>query len=170
MALPNSLKNFNIYVDGRSFAGVAEEVKLPKLSRKVEEFRGAGMDGPVEIDLGQEKIEIEVTCGGFVVEAFKSYGTTKANAVMLRFSGAYQRDDTAEVLAVEIVVRGRYSEIDPGNAKGSDSGKATLKLALSYYKLTVDSEDVIEIDLPGFIFKVDGEDRLEAQRKAIGLA
>ena len=170
MALPNSLKNFNVYVDGVSFAGVAEELKLPKLTRKMEEYRGAGMDGPVQIDLGQEKIEIEVTCSGFVVDAFKAYGSTKVNAVMLRFSGGYQRDDSADVIAVDIVVRGRYSEIDPGNAKSSDPGKATLKLALSYYKITVDSKDLIEIDLPGFIFKVDGEDRLEAQRKAIGLA
>ena len=170
MALPNSLKNFNVFDDGNSFMGVIEEVKLPKLSRKMESFRGGGMDGEIEIDLGQEKLEIEQVCGGFVLDAYKAYGITKASGVLIRFAGAYQRDDTAAVQAVEIVVRGRHKEIDPGDAKGGDKGKTTVKSTLTYYKLTVDSSDVIEIDLINFIFKVDGTDMLEAQRKAIGLA
>lgn len=170
MALPNSLKNFNAFLDGVSYMGVAEELKLPKLSRKLEEFRGGGMDGPVGIDLGQEKLEMEAVFGGFVETVFKKYGAATANAVMLRFAGAYQRDDTGEVKAVEIVTRGRYQEIDTGDAKGGDKGKTTVKLSLSYYKLTVDGKELLEIDLLAMIFKVDGKDMLEAQRKAIGLA
>lgn len=170
MALPNALKNFNVFNEGQSFMGIIEEVKLPKLSRKMEDFRGGGMDGPVEIDLGQEKLEIEQICGGFVVDAFKQYGVTKANGILLRFAGAYQRDDTAAVQAVEVVVRGRHKEIEGGDAKGGDKGKTTIKSALSYYKLTVDGAEIIEIDLLAFIFKVEGKDMLAEQRKAIGLA
>lgn len=170
MALPNTLKNFNAFNDGKSFMGLIEELKLPKLSRKMEEFRGGGMDGPVDIDVGQEKLEIEQVCGGFVVDAYKAYGLTKAAGVLIRFAGAYQRDDTGDVMAVEIVVRGRHKEIDPGDAKGGDKGKTTIKSTLTYYKLTVDGKEVLEIDLLSFLFKVDGTDMLEAQRKAIGLA
>jgi uncharacterized protein len=170
MGLPNALKNFNLFNEGRSYMGEVEEVKLPKLSRKLEDFRGGGMDGPVGIDLGQEKIELEFTCGGFMEDVFKQYGTTKANGVMLRFAGAYQRDDTGDVKAVEVVVRGRHQEIDPGDGKSGDKGKTSVKSALSYYKLTVDGKELVEIDLLGLIFTVDGKDMLEAQRKAIGLA
>lgn len=169
MALPNSLKNFNVYNDGKNFMGIIEELKLPKLARKFEEFRGGGMDGPVSLDMGQEKLEIEQICSGFVLDAYKAYGATKAAGVMLRFAGAYQREDTGEVQAVEIVVRGRHQEIDGGDAKVGDKGKTTIKSALTYYKLTVDNEEIIEIDLLNFVFKVDGTDMLEAQRKAIGL-
>lgn len=170
MALPNALKNFNLFNEGRSYMGVAEELKLPKLARKMEKFRGGGMDGEVEIDLGQEPLELEWTCGGFADEVFKQFGVTKASGVMLRFAGAYQQDDTGTVKAVEIVVRGRHQEIDSGDAKGGDKGKTTIKSVLTYYKLTVDGKEVIEIDLLAFVFKVDGKDMLEAQRKAIGLA
>lgn len=170
MALPNALKNFNVYNDSRSYMGVIEEIKLPKLSRKMEEFRGGGMDGPVEIDLGQEKLELEQICGGFVADVYRQYGISKASGVMLRFAGAYQRDDTAAVQAVEIVVRGRHKEIDPGDGKNGDKGKTSIKSTLTYYKLIVDGEDVIEIDLLGMVFRVGGEDMLEEQRKAIGLA
>lgn len=170
MALPNSLKNFNAFNDGKSFMGIIEEIKLPKLSRKMDEFRGGGMDGPVEIDLGQEKLEIEQICGGFVVDAYRAYGMTKAAGTLIRFAGAYQRDDTGTVQAVEVVVRGRHKEIDPGDGKGGDRGKMTIKSALSYYKLTVDGEEIVEIDLLSFIFKVNGVDMMAKQRSAIGLS
>lgn len=170
MALPNSLKNFNAFNDGVSFMGVIEELKLPKLSRKFEEFRGGGMDGPVSLDMGQEKLEIEQICSGFVLDAYKAYGCTSASGVMIRFAGAYQREDTGDVQAVEIVVRGRHQEIDGGDAKVGDKGKTTIKSALTYYKLTVDGKEVIEIDLLNFVFKVDGKDMMDKQRKAIGLA
>lgn len=169
MALPNSLKNFNAYNDGVNFMGIIEELKLPKLSRKFEEFRGGGMDGPVSLDMGQEKLEIEQVCSGFVLDSYKAYGATKAASVMTRFAGAYQREDTGEVQAVEIVTRGRIQEIDPGDAKVGDKGKTTIKMALTYYKLTVGGEEIIEIDLLNFVFKVNGVDMLESQRKAIGL-
>lgn len=169
MALPNSLKNFNVFNEGKSFMGIVEELKLPKLSRKMEDFRGGGMDGPVELDMGQEKLEIEQICGGFVVDAYSQYGCTKVAGIMLRFAGAYQREDTGDVLAVEIVVRGRHKEIDGGDAKSGDKGKTSIKSVLSYYKLTVDGKEIIEIDLLGMIFKVNGVDMLEKQRKAIGL-
>ena len=83
MALPNSLKNFNVFNDGVSFMGVVEEVKLPKLSRKMESYRAGGMDGEIELDLGQEKLELEQVCGGFVLDAYKAYGATKAAGVLM---------------------------------------------------------------------------------------
>lgn len=169
MALPSVLKNFAAFNDGVSYIGIIETIKLPKLSRKMDEFRGGGMDGPVDIDLGQEKLEIEQECAGFVVEAYKAYGCTKIAGKMIRYAGAYQRDDTGDVQAVEIVVRGRHKEIDPGDGKVGDKGKTGIKSALTYYKLTVDGKEVIEIDLLNFVFKVDGVDMLAEQRKAIGL-
>jgi P2 family phage contractile tail tube protein len=170
MGLPSVLKNFNVFNDGNSYMGLAEEVKLPKLARKMDDFRGGGMNGPVEIDLGQDKLELEFTCGGIVKQVFEQYGTCKVDGVMLRFAGAYQRDDTCAVQALEIVVRGRHKEIDMGDAKAGDKGKFVVKSTLTYYKLTIDNEEVIEIDILNMIEKVGGKDRLEEQRKAIGLA
>ena len=39
-------------------------------------------------------------------------GIARHDGVMLRFAGAYQRDDTGQVDAVEVVVRGRHEEIE----------------------------------------------------------
>ena len=39
----------------------------------------------------------------------------------------------------------------------------------SYYKLTVDGAEIIEIDLLNFIEKIDGVDMLDKQRSALGI-
>lgn len=169
MALPRKLKNMNMFNDGVSFVGVASEVVLPKLTRKLEEFRGAGMNAPVEADLGMEKLEAEHTYAGLVREIFNQFGLARVDGVLLRFAGAYQRDDTGDVDAVEVVMRGRHSEIDGGSSKAGDDTEFKVKSSLSYYKLTINNEVVIEIDILNMIELVNGEDRLADQRAAIGL-
>ncbi|NUT17447.1 MAG: phage major tail tube protein [Cupriavidus sp.] len=169
MALPRKLKNFNVFADGVSHVGEVEEITIPKLVRKVEEYRGGGMNGPVDIDLGSEKLELETTYGGFMREPLKQYAVTGIDAALVRFAGAYQRDDTGAVDAVEVVVRGRHTELDFGNAKAGENSQFKVKSSLSYFKLTVNSEVWIEIDHVNFIEVVFGVDRLAEQRRAMGL-
>ena len=169
MALPRILKHFNVFADGVTHAGEVEEIDLPKLTRKVEEYRAGGMNGPVEIDLGNDKLELETTYGGLMREILQQYGTTTIDGAMLRFAGAYQREDSGEVDAVEIVVRGRHTEITFGKGKTGAKDPFKVKSSLTYYKLTVNGEEWIEIDHVNFIERVFGKDRLAEQRKAIGL-
>lgn len=73
--LPKILKNFNVFVDGRGFAGRAEEITLPKLTIKTEEFLGAGMSAPVEVDMGMEKSDkhkLMITIGAALSGTFES--------------------------------------------------------------------------------------------------
>lgn len=169
MALPRKLKNFNLFGDGESYLGQVVEVKLPTLTRSMEDYRGGGMAGPVKIDNGQEAIELEHKYGGLMRPILRQYGITRHDGVMLRFAGAYQRDDTGGVDAVEIVIRGRHSEIDAGTAKAGDDTEFTVKTSVSYYKLTINGVTEIEIDLINMIETVGGIDRLAAQRRAIGV-
>lgn len=168
MALPRKLKNMNLFGDGESFLGQVVEVKLPTLTRSMEEYRGGGMSGPVDIDNGQEKIELESKFGGLMRSVLRQYGATRHDAVQLRFAGAYQRDDTGAVDAVELVVRGRHSEIDAGTGKPGDDTEFTVKTSCSYYKLVINGTTEIEIDFVNMVEIVGGVDRLAAQRRAIG--
>nr|WP_262363471.1 phage major tail tube protein [Xylella fastidiosa] len=51
------LKHLNLFIDGKGYAGQVEEINLPKLTLKTEEFRGGGMLAPVELTMGLEKLE-----------------------------------------------------------------------------------------------------------------
>lgn len=168
MSMPSKLKNLNLFNDGASYLGLVTEFKLPTLTRKMEEYRAAGMLGPIDIDLGQEKIEVEWKCGGLMRDVLRQYGAAQHNAVQLRFAGAYQREDAADVDAVEIVIRGRHSEIDAGTGKVGDDTEFSVKTTASYYKLSINGRTEIEIDMVGMVFIVNGVDQLAAQRRAIG--
>lgn len=169
MGFPQKLKNFNLFNDGDSYMGQVGEINLPKLTRKMEEWRGAGMGRPVKADMGGEALQMDWTVGGLMRQVFEQYGVTTHNGVQLRFAGAYKAEDQADPIAVEVVIRGRHSELDPGSSKMGDDTAFKVTTEVSYYKLTMDGQDVIEIDVMGLIEKVNGVDLMAKERAAIGL-
>lgn len=169
MGFAAKLKSMNIFREGASYLGIATEATLPKLARKFEGFRAAGMDGEIDIDMGMEKLEFEWTLGGIVADAIGGFGALTHDAELLRFAGSYQAEDTGQIIPVEIVVRGRHQEIDMGTAKPGGDTEHKYKTSCSYYKLIVNGREVVEIDVPNMIFRVNGIDRLAGHRAAIGL-
>ncbi len=169
MALPRKLKAFATYVDGTNYMGEMPEVTLPTLSRKLEEYRGGGMNGPIELDLGQEKMEAELKGSGWVAGLTSKWGAAGHDAVMLRFAGAVQSDDNNAVVPVEVVMLGRLTERDPGSAKAGELTERTYKYSLTYYKETVDGQVDIEIDLVNMVENVGGVDNLAGVRSALGI-
>lgn len=169
MALPRKLKNFMLFNSGLAYQGEVPELVLPKLTRKTEDYRGGGMNGPVKSDMGMEALEMDWTAAGYLVDVLKQWGAIRHDGVMLRFAGALQADDAEAVIPIEVVVRGRHTEVDFGTAKAGEKTEIKIKTAISYYKLTVEGATVIEIDFVNMVEIVDGNDLMEAVRAAIGL-
>ena len=171
MALPRKLKNINLFNDGNSYLGVVKSITLPPLTRKMEAYRGGGMNGSVKADLGMadDGIQFDWKTGGLDLISLKQFGAVNASGVALRFSGPFQQDDTGETSTVEIVVRGRHESIEMGDAQGGEDTEHSIKTTCTYYTLTVDTEEIIEIDLLNFVEKVNGVDMLEKQRSALGI-
>lgn len=158
MGLPNKLKDQRLYVGGNRYAGEIPEVVLPKLAIKTEAYRGGGMLGEVDIDMGLEKLEAEVTVGGLVADLFRSFGALAHDAELLRFAGAYQAEGGGTQLA-EATMRGRIAEIDMGSAKPGADTEHKFKYTLTYYRLDLDGTNAVEIDVVGGTYLVFGVDR-----------
>ena len=169
MALPRKLKNLMLFNAGLAYLGEVMSVTLPKLTRKFDEYRGGGMDSPVKIDMGGEAMDLEWVCGGPMRDVLRQYGAIGVADVQLRFAGAYQNEDTGEVDAIEIVVRGRHEEIDMGEQKPGEGSDFKVKTAVAYYKLTWNGVTEVEIDVLGMVFIVGGVDRLAEIRGALGI-
>lgn len=169
MSLPKKLKNFNLFVNGESYVGQIPEVNLPKLSRKTEDYRAGGMNGPVESNLGMEKLELQWTAAGYIKSMLAQWGTGTVGGVLLRFAGALQADDDAAVNSLEVTVRGYHKEMDPGKAAAGEKTEIKVTSALSYYKVSLNGQPIIEIDLVNMIEIVDGKDLMADIRAAIGL-
>ena len=172
MALPRKLKHMNMFNDGNSHMGIATTVTLPNLARKIEAYRAGGMDGPVGADLGgaDELMKVVWKVGGYDLIVIRQYGHPRADGVQLRFAGSIQRDDSGEVSAVEVVMRGRHESLNFGDSTTGSDTEHEITTVLTYYKLTIDGRVEVEIDRLNFIFIVDGVDLLAEHRKAIGLA
>ena len=123
------------------------------------------MNATVKVDLGfgDDGLAIESTFGGLELLTLRQFGMEKIDGVYTRFAGAYQRDDTGEVDAVEVVVKGRHEEIDMGDQEPGEDTEHKVVTNCTYYKLTVNGVVEIEIDILGFKETIGGVDRLEKQ-------
>ena len=164
MALPRKLKHLNLFNDGNNWQGIVESLTLPKFTRKFEKYRGGGMPGAVDIDLGLDDgaLDTEFSIGGTELLLFKQMGAATVDGIQLRFTGSIQRDDTGEVQAVELVVRGRHKELDSGEWKTGESNTTKVSSTNSYAKLTINGEVLYEVDLVNMVEIVGGTDLMEA--------
>ncbi len=169
MALPPKLKDLMMFGSGLAYLGQVASFTLPKLTRKLDDWRGGGMDGVIKIDLGSEAMEAEWSLGGPMRDVLAQYAVVGVAGVGLRFACAYQQDDTGEVVSVEVEVRGRHEEIDMGEQKLGEGGEFKVKTAIAFYRLVWNGVTLIEIDVLAGTLIVDGIDRRAEIRAAIGI-
>ena len=167
--LPKILRNFNVFVDGRGYAGKIDEITLPKLTIKTEEYRSGGMDLPVSIDMGMEKLEADFTFAEYDSELFRLFGLIDGNSVALTLRGGMQGSGSNNIEAVVINLRGIFKEFDFGSWKPAE--KATLKcsVAAHYYKLTISGQELIEIDAENMVRRINGIDQLALLQTVLGI-
>lgn len=169
MALPKKLKFFQLAADGVGYLHEVPEITLPTLARNMVDYQSGGMDTPLKSDMGGQPLSMEWTSGGILADVFAQFGAQTHDAVALRFSGAYQSDDSEATQAVQIIARGRHSEIAPGTAKKGEDTTIKVTSELSYYRLTIDGKDIVEIDVMNLVYKVNGVDLYADHRAALGL-
>ncbi|MEZ0150132.1 MAG: phage major tail tube protein [Candidatus Reddybacter sp.] len=169
--LPKKLKNFNLFTDGDNLVGIVDEITLPNLQRKFEEIRPGGFNAPVDTDMGMQKMEASFKLHEIAARILRQFGVATVDGVALRFLGAAVSDGgDASTDAIEVIMRGRYSGLElPSGYKAGESGMLGVTASLTYFKYVVNGETLIEIDIINMLERVNGEDRLAAQRAALGL-
>ena len=122
--IPRVLKNFSLFVDGRGLAGTIQTLTLPTLTTKMEEFRGGGMDAPVELDMGMEKLEGTFELAEYNPDIIALFGLASADT-RLTARGAMRRDGENAVAAV-VNMTGSIKELDPGDWTAGDMSTGTF--------------------------------------------
>ena len=168
MPIIDILRNINLFVDGRGYAGRVEEFDPPKLTIKTEEYRAGGMDAEVELDMGMEKLETTLTISGIDKEVVKLWGVYTSASTPLTLRAALV-DEDGTVTPVEIRMRGKVKELDFGTWKPGEKAPLKWMVALRYYKYTQGGEVIHDIDVENMKRVVNGTDQLQAQRQALGI-
>ena len=166
--IPNVLKNFNLFVDGRGYAGIVEELNLPKINLKLEEHRVGGMDSPIQLTQGIDKLESDFTLSEYDQLVIQEFGLADGAQVPLKFRGGLDNEDGA-VTPVEVTLTGSWNDLDLGNWKAGEKAPLKIMVAVRYYKLVIGGQDLIEIDVLNMVRSINGVDQLADMRAAIGL-
>ena len=166
-AVPKVLKNFNLFIGGVGFAGLCEEVKLPDMKIKMEEHRAGGMDMPVAIDLGMDRMEMGFTLAEHAPGVFKVFGLRSGIAVSLMFRAALV--DDANVVPYQIIANGMPTDVRLGTVKNGSISKMEATVSLRNFQLSLNDKILIDVDVDLMTRVIDGVDQMGAIRNAIGL-
>lgn len=167
--LPRILKNFNLFVNGKGLAGVADEIELPEISIKTDDFRAGGMDADTEIDMGTEKMTAKWKLADPDADVLSLVGLTSGNSARVIAKGAYVRDSDGAKIAVVAELAGRVKKGGLGQWKSGSKADNDCEMTVNYYRLTIGGREVWEIDVENMIRRIGGVDQLAAIRAMIGM-
>lgn len=168
MPANNVLKNFNLFVDGRGYAGQGEEYTPPVLQIKQEEWRGAGMDAPEQIDMGMEAIETSFNLLSYDPNILGLFGLVPGGQVGVIIRGALQ-GPAGVVTPVQHIMRGKVSTMDSGSWKPGEKPMLSCTMSLHFYSLIHGGREIHTIDIRNYIRRINGVDQLAGMRAALGV-
>ena len=168
MAARDVRKNFNLFVDGRGYAGQADEFNPPKLTLQTEEFRAGGMDLPIDVTMGMEKLVCDFSLKAYDRNVLALFGVVQGASVPLVVREALESFD-GTVTPVVHTMRGKITELDPGTSKPGELPLLKVTMSLTYYKMQHGGSVVHEVDAENMIRIINGVDVLAAIRGALGI-
>ena len=165
MAYPRTIRNYNAFIDGRTYFGRCTEAKLPAITLTTVNHRGAGMDAPMAIDMGMERMEAELSFAEWAPELITMIGTRVP--IVLRPGEMGEEDFQATGFTATL--RGRITMIDPGQLQGGNESPLKLTQAVDYYRLQREDVELFEIDVENGKRVIGDIDQLADLRRAMGV-
>ncbi|HSD03593.1 MAG TPA: phage major tail tube protein [Gaiellales bacterium] len=165
------ITNGNVYLDGQNLLGRVAEATLPEVKLKTQDHKALGMEHEIEVPSGgYEKMEAKLKLAGFYPDAVTVAGDHR-RAVPLTIRGNLQTFDPQgldDEVPVVVMLRGPFKGITLGALKQHEGPEPELNMIVWYMKVTVDGNDLLEVDVMASIHRVAGDDVLARYRDIIG--
>lgn len=165
--LPRILKDFNIFVNGSSFAGRAKTCKPPEIKVETESERYAGMDGKVKHDMGLEDMDCSLKMAELTPELAKLVGLL--DEVPITIYGYAETSPGGSTAEVVLTMRGRVFTQEVGELESGKKTEITYNISATAYKETIDRVVTKDIDFLSGRRVIGGVDVLAGKRKALKL-
>lgn len=171
MNIPEKLINYRVYNKGKDMIGTVD-VDLPKLEPMTDTVKGAGIAGEIDSPVLGHFKSMDMTIK-FRDLSPESADLASQSGKQLDFRGASQVYDPVQmkyvVRPIKVLVRGVPKGYELGKADPGKPTDTTVHLELTYIKITIDGNDVVEIDKYNYIAKFGKTDYLSEVRDALGL-
>jgi P2 family phage contractile tail tube protein len=167
----NRLTNANVYIDGASKLGKAEEVNLPMIKHMLAEHKALGMVGKVEFWSGIDKMEAKIKWNSFYPDVLLKTGDpTKPMNIQVRSSlETYTSSGRTAQQPVVCYMTASAKDFPMGNFKQHDNVEAETNFSVTYCKLEINGVLIMEIDVLANIYKVGTTDILSQYRANLGI-
>lgn len=167
----NRATNANIYVDGANFVGKADEVTLPTPKAKESDHNPLGVFGSLKYPTGIDNMDAKIKWNSYYIEAIKKFANIfKAVKLQVRWSiESYSGNSKVGAVPAVAYLTVRPNDMPGGSFKSKDNAELESNLSVTYFKLEINGEEIMEIDVEANIYKVDGVDLLADYRAHLGL-
>lgn len=168
--IPDKLINATVYKDSDELLGMAT-VTLPELAYVTEAMEGLGLAGPIETPVIGHFQSLTTSLSWNTVNK-SAVALLKTEAHQLNVRGSIQQYDsgTGKLVpqAVKLVMNTLPKKTGLGKAEAGKKMDNETELEVTYLKLWVGGEELLEIDKLNFICRIMGEDQLATVRQHMG--
>lgn len=166
----NRVTNANLYINGNSLIGKAEEVQLPDISILETEHKALGLVGGNMLPAGFDKLEGKIKWNSFYQDVWLQFGnpfvpvSLQCRSSVDTYDSQGRQAQTALVTFLTITIK----KLPLGTYKPKDNADFASEFSCTYIKQQFGGSDVLELDTLANIFKVGGVDQLAVYRLNIG--
>ncbi len=164
------LTNANVYVDGVSFLGRAEEVEFAMPKAKMADHKGLGMFGTGEFPAGIDKLEAKIKWIAPTLTVVNAMSIFQSHQFQVRGSleSYTSQGRSAETPAV-CLMTAQFKEIGPLNFKQHEQVDFPSSLVVYHCEMYLGGVQVLLYDLLANMYIVNGVDQLANFRANIGV-
>ena len=170
--IPDKLKGFMCYDEGRTMIGIADVV-LPNIQYMTDTIKGAGIAGEVDSP-AVGNIQSMTTTINWRSLVAENIIYVAPNTYLFDFRGSVQiyDEDSGEYnsKAIKVVMKCIPKGFNLGNFDTAAQMGTNGEHEVIYIKVSIEGKEYVEIDKLNYIFKIDDVDYLEKVRRDIGLA
>ena len=169
----NQLKSARVRLNGQDFDGIVDEFHPPQLEIMIQQYHAAGMDVPIDLDMGMHPLRGRLMINGYQPASFAAFGTADQTSVQMTVDGALEGLDAQlnrSGSRISFIMRGSVTAMAMGPIRGrGDLPRTLINISCISYKIELQDEGtIVDIDVLGYKREINGIDRLGDLRTAIG--
>ena len=162
------LNNFTLFMDGGPEVGNVMSFTPPNLGITEEDFKAAGLDIPISVDQGMEKMQARFVMHNQSQSSLARFGLATGINTILKVKGVVKDTNTGVPAAVYHTCTGKVVSIEQSEWQPGQKAGVTVTMTLSYYQQTYNGVPVITVDRDNYIREIAGVDQLAGQRVILG--
>lgn len=165
------VRNANVILNGKSLLGRIEEFSGPMIKPKMSTFKPLGLVAETELMSGFEKMESKLKFTSIYADLMVvAADFTEEVSLQIRSSvEVYTGSRRTEEQPYVCFIRGSFKALPSGNFKQNDNVELEADMNVTYCKIEVNGQEIVELDIMNNIYKVNGQDKLAKYRANLGL-